>query len=234
MDNLRILSIISFSFTIFVLFYFLSLCDKRDKFKIILVINIILIFINNIYGFSIVDDVNEFMIHTFLLNYIVLFINLILFNKKQQKLITKDFLTGLNNRFSLYKYLDEIKDENIYLIIGDINKFKKINDDHGHDEGDKILKVVSEALKSVGKNNNKLFISRYGGDEFVFVYSTYDENQVKKIIKELDCSVQAKCYETGYDISMSFGYSEYDKSDFKKSFKEADKNMYEVKKGKGI
>ena len=60
MNNLRILSIISFSFTIFVLFYFLSLCDKRDKFKIILVINIILILINNIYGFSIVVDLQVY------------------------------------------------------------------------------------------------------------------------------------------------------------------------------
>lgn len=233
--NVLLVTLISFSFTIFVLFYFLGLCKRNKKMKIFLIINIFLVLINNTYSMIFSMQNGVFLIHTFLFNYIVLFSVLILFNNYQNKLITKDELTGLNNRFALMRHLENINNQkNVFLIIGDIDKFKKINDDNGHDEGDNVLKKVSNIFKEFGKNHSELFISRYGGDEFVFVYSCNNENNVKKIISEMEYIIKTKSIEDGNNITMSFGYSKYNNSDFKKSFKEADEKMYKVKNGKVI
>lgn len=234
-NNIVFITLISFVFTIFVLFYFLNLCKKEKALKIFLIIDIFIVLISNIYNVAFSFLNGNFIIDTFILNYIILFIVLILFNKNQQKLITKDELTGLNNRFALSLFIDNLKEKDkAFLIVGDINKFKNINDNNGHDEGDKVLKIIGSALKNVCYKHSGLFVSRYGGDEFVFIYLSDNENQVKQIILELNKEIKLKCNEIGYDLSMSFGYSKCNKSNFKESFKEADEKMYKVKKGNVI
>lgn len=229
--SVLIVTLISFAFTIFVLFYFLSLSRNNKVLKIFLIVSALFTLFNNTYSIISISRNGNLLIHTFLLNYIILFSVLISHNKNQEILITRDELTGLNNRFALARHLENIRNqEKAYLIVGDIDKFKFINDKKGHNEGDRILKVVSNALKEVGKKYPRLFISRYGGDEFVFVYSSGNKIELKNVIEDLNNVVKLRCSEIGYDVSMSFGYSIYEKSNFNKSFKEADLKMYEVKK----
>lgn len=77
-----------------------------------------------------------------------------------------DQLTTLYNRYGLSYILQENfkKSSSLYLLMIDIDNFKKINDAYGHDEGDKVLKAVADTLSfCLGKGN----VSRIGGEEFI-------------------------------------------------------------------
>ena len=83
----------------------------------------------------------------------------------QDRAVSVDFLTGLNNRKELMRYLgrlfektDEL-DQNLGLIFIDINDFKGINDTYGHNQGDKALLTVASCLKKAAFKKN-CFICR--------------------------------------------------------------------------
>lgn len=100
-----------------------------------------------------------------------------------KKLAYTDFLTNLENRRSLYKYIEEdlkeeVKDLTVMFI--DLDNFKKLNDSCGHHYGDEALILISKKLKALCEG---AFVARIGGDEFVVVWenSTDDEWLSKKI-----------------------------------------------------
>ena len=77
----------------------------------------------------------------------------------QDRAVSVDFLTGLNNRKELMRYLgrlfektDEL-DQNLGLIFIDINDFKGINDTYGHNQGDKALLTVASCLKKAAHSS---------------------------------------------------------------------------------
>ena len=82
-----------------------------------------------------------------------------------------DFLTGTANRRYLVKNLqvaiEDLRHLKEYsgLLFMDLNNFKPINDEFGHEEGDKILKMFGTRLKDCSRNND--LVARLGGDEFV-------------------------------------------------------------------
>ncbi len=86
--------------------------------------------------------------------------------------INSDALTGMNNRRKAEDYLsDKIKNASekkpVYLFMGDLNGFKKINDTFGHAAGDEALILCSRALGQTMARYGG-FAARYGGDEFLF------------------------------------------------------------------
>lgn len=97
-----------------------------------------------------------------------------------------DDLTGLNNRGSFEKKIQELEDKNVVpvsIILGDVNGLKLTNDIFGHHQGDKLLIEIAKVLKAVVKNNG--FIYRWAGDEFVIVMPGYDEIQIDEVRKEI-------------------------------------------------
>ena len=79
----------------------------------------------------------------------------------------RDELTGLGSRRALNEYLQRLS--GCYtLAMVDIDHFKRVNDTHGHDTGDQVLKMVAGCLATV-KGGGKAF--RYGGEEFTIVFS---------------------------------------------------------------
>ena len=84
-----------------------------------------------------------------------------------------DPMTGLLNRKGLDNELSALCDEPDFqsqqhcLIIGDIDKFKSINDNYGHLFGDKVIKIVATALKKITKGKD--LVARFGGEEFVMI-----------------------------------------------------------------
>ena len=100
-------------------------------------------------------------------------------NERLKSLSVTDELTQLSNRRYFSEYFEKTwelakrKGVNVSLVLCDIDFFKMVNDTHGHQIGDEVLKSVATALKESLKRNTD-FVARYGGEEFVIVM--YDAN----------------------------------------------------------
>ncbi|MEA3370377.1 MAG: GGDEF domain-containing protein [Campylobacterota bacterium] len=154
--------------------------------------------------------------------------------KEMEHHVNHDTLTKLPNRHYFYSKLHQfIKADNDFaLLFIDLDGFKDVNDTHGHEDGDTVLKEVADRLKEgFGEDH---FIARLGGDEFVCIYSTYHcsllnptvQNILKNIIKPYGI------YNEISGISASIGVSRYP-DDTKDSFglkNYADRAMYQAKR----
>jgi len=116
-----------------------------------------------------------------------------------------DTLTGLKNRAymeKIFKAIDETKDRNYHIIMGDLNGLKLTNDALGHLEGDRLLRIVSKILKeSCGADD---VISRWGGDEFIILA----KNKTRNYIMDLMETIKDKCEketEFHFKISIALG-----------------------------
>ncbi|MPM43510.1 hypothetical protein SDC9_90187 [bioreactor metagenome] len=166
---------------------------------------------------------------------------LIIFVNVQNKQISTDSLTGLNNRIQFEKYIsalikDAKKQEQICLVVIDIDKFKIINDTFGHAEGDRALISISDILKKACKNK-KIFISRYGGDEFLIIYKVKNIGQLDELISDIYFNLDAFNTREGqkYLLRLSIGRAIWDSNEchsISDLFVKADNNMYTEKKKK--
>lgn len=92
---------------------------------------------------------------------------------QMEELAVKDPLTGAYNRRFLIKYLESgmenavAQNKNMAVVMFDIDKFKRINDDYGHLIGDEVIKALASTLIKSCRDYD--IVSRYGGEEFVLV-----------------------------------------------------------------
>lgn len=152
-----------------------------------------------------------------------------------------DRMTGVLNKCEGLKKLQEDMEECYHLgqkltiAFIDIDHMKKINDELGHCAGDRLLKKVTGVLK---KNIRKRdYIFRFGGDEFVIVFSHTTMKEAKKICNRIQKGIcQYNVNETTtVSISFSTGFYEYRnkvKTTPEEIIQLADKRMYEKKKQK--
>jgi len=84
-----------------------------------------------------------------------------------RRLADRDPLTGLANRRALPDVLRAVQPHGAQLIFFDLNDFKKINDEHGHQAGDECLARFAQALMQCFRPTDA--VMRYGGDEFIVV-----------------------------------------------------------------
>lgn len=132
-----------------------------------------------------------------------------------RNLIEKDALTGLNNRrFGIIK-LDETQKSAeksgmpFSVALGDIDFFKKINDTYGHDCGDVVLREVAALLNRhiAGKG----FAIRWGGEEFLLVYTRLPMEQAAECVEALLQDIRALEIPYGealVRLTMCFGVTE--------------------------
>ncbi|MEW6982532.1 GGDEF domain-containing protein [Colwelliaceae bacterium 6471] len=148
-----------------------------------------------------------------------------------------DPLTGLDNKRGLEVNAETLltlaqrNNQNVAIVFIDINNFKPINDQFGHDVGDSALIAFSQCLKSILRRSD--LVARVGGDEFVLLLSDVkDEESIRKLIDQIDvkCS-PIKSDENSLDMSFSAGYSVFPKdgTNLDKLINLADKRMYQVK-----
>lgn len=101
-----------------------------------------------------------------------------------------DSLTGMANRFLLNECSGEMFDEakengqSLTVEILDIDYFKELNDNYGHQEGDRCLIRVAQAIQKIADQKHG-FAARYGGDEFVVIYEGMTRQQSMEAAKEL-------------------------------------------------
>lgn len=91
----------------------------------------------------------------------------------QSHLAAHDHLTGLGNRISLQKRFESIEDREAFdILLIDLDGFKAVNDTHGHNAGDFLIKAMADRLREVTDDQDLLV--RLGGDEFVILLEEVD------------------------------------------------------------
>lgn len=151
---------------------------------------------------------------------------------------TLDFLTGLVNRRSFDRALEDLLKEvrekgyTFTLILMDIDNFKQINDTYGHPVGDMVLKEVSAVLRMYLRANT--IIGRLGGEEFGIILpgvSISDGIKVAERIRGIIENRELKHNDKVIKITASFGVTESNKDDTKESiYTRADNALYKAKK----
>ncbi|MEG1730611.1 MAG: GGDEF domain-containing protein [Oscillospiraceae bacterium] len=130
-----------------------------------------------------------------------------------EQLSAIDELTSLPNRRSLNLYIDEIFNnqcDNINIAMMDIDNFKSYNDHFGHLQGDECLRQVG-ALLSAAAEKHKLFISRFGGEEFVAIDTNHSIAEFEALcdclLKNVEGLNIAHKHSPFGKVTISIGYS---------------------------
>ncbi|MNZ35993.1 putative diguanylate cyclase YegE [compost metagenome] len=149
-----------------------------------------------------------------------------------------DILTGLPNRAYFYEQLEQAmkrsrrRDSWLGLLYFDIDKFKQINDNHGHDIGDEVIRTFAEWIRNAVREAD--FMSRLGGDEFVLLLEDLSAPDCTEIVAaKLTAAMQAEFVVKGLhlQVSTSIGIALY-KPDMSvdELVRQADQAMYRAKR----
>ncbi|HEX8056057.1 MAG TPA: GGDEF domain-containing protein [Novosphingobium sp.] len=99
-----------------------------------------------------------------------------------------DHLTGLPNRRAFEALLDKHYREAqsaldaLSVAFCDIDHFKKVNDTHGHDAGDRVIRLIAESLRRI--TNDNCHVARHGGEEFVMLFRGLSTKEAKQRLDE--------------------------------------------------
>jgi len=159
--------------------------------------------------------------------------------KKIRQLAQTDHLTGLANRNALSKFIKHEFDRSertgakVGCLYFDLDKFKPINDTHGHLMGDFVLVEVAKRLQDTARKTD--CVARIGGDEFVVVITDIENlSQVKRALTRFINAISAPiASEVGYlNIATSVGYAIYpdDAKSLDELLHKADERMYKQKR----
>lgn len=148
-----------------------------------------------------------------------------------ERIAYHDALTDLYNRQFLYKFFGEFSKKGGSLYYLDLDGFKQVNDQYGHDAGDRVLKEVGFRLNDLVKGHENAFATRLGGDEFVLVLpGVTDNEEISKIAEQLLAILNA--WDHGYQLSTSIGITAFPPNGqqlLESLLKEADVALYRAK-----
>ncbi len=173
-----------------------------------------------------------------LAGHVYLFVDITLEHQYKNKLLIDahtDHLTKLNNRRSLQDFMRKTPCQSgTALLLTDLDNFKEVNDQHGHDEGDKVLVAFSGLLQQLFPAEN---LFRLGGDEFAIILPQVEGSDrpkqcAEQLLTGFEVKVARKFPHT--KISVSIGIAmDVDDGDFGELFKKADMALYDSKKKQG-
>ncbi|TET08225.1 MAG: PAS domain S-box protein, partial [Candidatus Atribacteria bacterium] len=158
-----------------------------------------------------------------------------------KRLAHYDTLTGAYNRgYGLELLQRQLKlskrDKSpLLLAYSDLDNLKDINDEFGHDEGDRAMVLVAKLFKSILREVD--IITRMGGDEFLLIFLDSSLNEIAIIRKRLNKELARLNHisKKPYKIEFSTGFSNYDPANpqsMDELIRIADENMYKEKKSK--
>lgn len=156
-------------------------------------------------------------------------------NEKLHLQANEDTLSGLPNRRSLYKHLQQSIQSQVpfCLLFIDLDGFKKVNDVYGHDCGDELLQHASARILSCVKSDD--FVARLGGDEFMVILNNLtDTDRINAICEQMLAKLSDvfSVKNETVNVSASVGVTLFPEDGNLDSvlIKNADSAMYEAKK----
>jgi diguanylate cyclase (GGDEF)-like protein len=157
-----------------------------------------------------------------------------------QTMAIKDGLTGIyNHRYFQEKLEEEIAKTDRYnkdlsFLLLDVDHFKKFNDTYGHQEGDKVLRMVAEIIQATIRQKADI-LARYGGEEFAVILPETDINSAADLAERIRGNIADHLFESEgkntYRVTVSIGVSAYpfDAREQSKLIQAADAGLYESK-----
>lgn len=149
-----------------------------------------------------------------------------------------DALTGMQNRRyfddALREYLGEFKriEKPVGLMILDLDHFKAVNDTHGHDVGDEVLRAVATCLREFTRYHD--VAARLGGEEFAIVAPNMDQELLIKLAERIRKAISSLNITSGnvrLRVTTSVGLAVWDrKESAEEFFRRADRMLYQAKK----
>ena len=158
--------------------------------------------------------------------------------ERLKKQATRDSLTGIWNRRGIFHLLTgelakaELDAAPVAVAMADLDRFKNINDDFGHQAGDAVLKETARRLRSGVRSCDQ--IGRYGGEEFLIVLPGCDITTAVARLEQMRLALQdtpVDFHDTAHRLTCSFGVTStrgthYDVHDL---IREADAALYKAK-----
>lgn len=162
------------------------------------------------------------------------------YQKRLEEQIVKskqDGLTKLNNRGAFDEFfthaIKQFKEQpySLSIVVIDLDDFKRINDTYGHTAGDKTLKVIANTI--IKKTDQKAFVARFGGEEFVIVFPHLDKtlliNELDKLRKNI-ALLPFTFKNNKVSMTTSIGCTHIKPTDnIRTSFERADTALYQAK-----
>ncbi len=149
----------------------------------------------------------------------------------------RDSLTGLHNRLALDERMDQAYaswkryGDDLSLVVVDVDRFKRLNDELGHQAGDKALKTLAGRLRAGVREAD--FVARYGGEEFVVLLSRTSAEAALAVAEKLRQSISEGRFhyrEEPVQVTVSCGVASFHAGDTPESvFQRADQALYRAK-----
>lgn len=184
----------------------------------------------NIFNFTVV-----FLMFAYLTMYYVVTVTRA--HRRLARMATTDPLTGLFNRRHMVALTEKLlarehrEPGNLSLMLMDLDHFKEINDQHGHELGDRVLERVAELLHTQGREQD--FVGRWGGEEFLLVMPETDPIQAVAAAERIRAAVQALDWsdlQPGLQVTLCVGISQLDEQEsFSSAIARADRALYRGK-----
>ena len=160
-------------------------------------------------------------------------------NHQLEQLALTDPLTGLANRRAIDSWIETQlssaarHDFSVWAAMADLDHFKKVNDTHGHEAGDTVLKTFAGILKANTRRSN--LCGRLGGEEFLMVLTHTNEDQTKIAIERIRSRFASERFRLGQSdtaVTASFGVAGFSGKippDFDLLLAHADSALYAAK-----
>jgi diguanylate cyclase (GGDEF)-like protein len=164
--------------------------------------------------------------------------------RRLEELATTDGLTGLLNKRAMLDIADQKMtaarrfQRQLSVLVTDIDHFKKVNDTHGHDTGDLIIKGLGDVLRRAKRTTDA--VARFGGEEFVVICEETDARgamllaeRVREELGRTTFHAPGKDTSSPIQVTCSIGVATYPEagSTWEELFKAADEALYAAKRG---
>lgn len=163
--------------------------------------------------------------------------------QRLQKLSDTDPLTGLLNRRAFLRQAEQLKllaerqQFPLSLALIDLDFFKQINDQHGHQAGDAVLRAFADAAKATLRQTD--VVGRFGGEEFILLTSQQNADALASLLQRLQQCFKQMCLQDGqigFTVSFSAGtaalniqHAVNDEQTIEEAIRQADEQLYRAK-----